>query len=188
MNKLLEHVKVTGFMQCRNVIQAAMRIVGEEVDMKKSNAKKKKEPFWKRRILSDISRLRKDLSRIEARFAGRWKKDKNKENDLLDQKYCLRRKGFTLVMEKLEQRITAKATKVKRYDNRIKQFQDNSNFQTSQGRVFILKVKKRGQNHQMLKMQQHFGKEYGAKRLSISRMEVGLAKQKRRCHLKNRIQ
>ena len=66
MNKVLEHVKITGFTHCRNVIQAAMKIVGEQVGMKKSNAKKKKEPFWKRRILTDISRLRKDLSRIEA--------------------------------------------------------------------------------------------------------------------------
>ena len=113
MNKVLEHVKITGFTHCRNVIQAAMKIVGEEVGMKKSNAKKKKEPFWKRRILTDISRLRKDLSRIEAWFAGRWKKDKKKEKDWLDQKYGLRRKGFTLVMEELKQRITAKATKVK---------------------------------------------------------------------------
>ena len=120
MNKVLEHVKITGFTHCRNVIQAAMRIVGEGVGMKKSNAKKKKEPFRKRRILRDISRLRKDLSRIEAWFAGRWKNDRNKEKDLLDQKYGLRRKGFTLVMEELKQRITAKATKVKRYDNRIK--------------------------------------------------------------------
>ena len=86
--------------------------------------------------MRDISRFRKDLSRIEAWFAGRWKKDKNKEKDLLDQKYGLRRKGFTLVMEELKQRITAKATKVKRYDNRIKQFQDNRNFQTNQGRFF----------------------------------------------------
>ena len=136
MNKVLEHVKITRFTHCRNVIQAAMRIVGEEVGMKKSNAKKKKEPFWERRILRDISRLRKDLSRIEAWFAGRWKNDKNKEKDLLDQKYGLRRKGFSLVMEELKQRITAKATKVKRYDNRIKQFQDNRNFQTNQGRFF----------------------------------------------------
>ena len=113
MNKVLEHIKITGFTHCRNVIQAAMKIVGEEVGMKKSNAKKKKEPFWKRRILTDISRLRKDLSRIEAWFAGRWKKDKKKEKDWLDQKYGLRRKGFTLVMEELKQRITAKATKVK---------------------------------------------------------------------------
>ena len=78
MNKVLEHVKITGFTHCRNVIQAAMKIVGEEAGMKKSNAKKKKEPFWKRRILADISRLRKDLSRIEAWFAGRWKKGKKK--------------------------------------------------------------------------------------------------------------
>ena len=136
MNKVLEHVKITGFTHCRNVIQAALRIVGEEVGMKKSNAKKKKELFWKRRILGDISRLRKDLSRIEAWFAGRWKKGKNKEKDLLDQKYRLKRKEFTLVMEELKQRITAKATKVKRYDNKMKQFQDNRNFQTNQGRFF----------------------------------------------------
>ena len=84
MNKMSEHVKITGFTHCRNVIQVAMRIVGEEVGIKKSNAKKKKEPFWKRRILRDISRLRKDLSRIEAWFAGRWKNDKNKKKDLLD--------------------------------------------------------------------------------------------------------
>ena len=128
MNKVLEHIKITGFTHCRNVIQAAMKIVGEEAGMKKLNAKKTKEPSWKRRILADISRLRKDLSRIEAWFAGRWKKDKKKEKDWLDQKYGLRRKGFTLIMEELKQRITAKATKVKQHDNKIKQFQDNRNF------------------------------------------------------------
>ena len=78
MNKVLEHVKITGFTHCRNVIQAAMKIVGE-VNMKKSNAKEKKGPSWKRRILTDISRLRKDLSRIEAWFAGRLKKIKKKK-------------------------------------------------------------------------------------------------------------
>ena len=39
-------------------------------------------------------------------------------------------------MEKLKQRITTKATKVKRYGNRIKQFQDNRNFETNQERFF----------------------------------------------------
>ena len=93
--------------------------------MRKSNAKKNKEPIWKIRILTDISRLRKDLSRIEAWFVERWKNDKKKEKDWLDQKKRLRRKGFTLTMEELKQRITTKATKVKRYDKRINQFQDN---------------------------------------------------------------
>ena len=71
MNKVLEHVKITSFTHCRNDIQAAMRIVGEKVGMKKLNTKKKNEPFWKRRILRDISKLKKYLSRIEAWFAGR---------------------------------------------------------------------------------------------------------------------
>ena len=45
MNKVLEHVKITGFTHCRNVIQSAMRLVGEEGGMQKSSAKMKKEPF-----------------------------------------------------------------------------------------------------------------------------------------------
>ena len=135
-DKVLELVSITGFTHRRNIIQAAMRIVGEEGGMKKAKTKKKKEPFCKRMILRDISSLRKDLSRIEAWFAGRWKKDEKKEKDWLDQKYGLRIKGFTLIMKELKQRITEKGTKVERYDNRIKQFQDNRNFQTNQGRFF----------------------------------------------------
>ena len=83
MNKVLEHVKITGFTHFRNAIPATMKIAGEVVGMKKSNAKKKKEPFWKRTILIDISRLRNDLGRIKAWFARRWKKVKTKEKDLL---------------------------------------------------------------------------------------------------------
>ena len=48
---------------------------------------RKKETLCKRRVLTDISRLWKDLSRIEAWFAGRCKKGKRKEKDWLDQKY-----------------------------------------------------------------------------------------------------
>ena len=52
-----------------------MRTVGEEVGMKnqkKKNQKekKKKKPFWKRRVLRDISRLRKDLRRMESMKHG----------------------------------------------------------------------------------------------------------------------
>ena len=92
--------------------------------MKKSKTKKKKEPFWKRRILSDTDILRKDLNRIETWFPGRWKKCNTKEKELLDQKYKLKRKGILLAMEELKQIITAKHTKIKQYNNRIKQFQE----------------------------------------------------------------
>ena len=73
-------MKFTGFTHCRNVMQAAIRIVEEEeVGMKKSNTKKEKEPLWKRRILRDVSSVRKDLSRIEAWFAEDGKRTKKRE-------------------------------------------------------------------------------------------------------------
>ena len=64
------------------------------------------------------------------------KKSKKKQKDWLDQKYGLRRKGFTLVMEERKQGITAKATKVKRYDNRITQFQDKKELLDQSRKVF----------------------------------------------------
>ena len=51
-----------------------------------------------------------------------------------------------------------------------------------------LNVKRRGQNHRMMKMQQHFGKELGVQKSSADGMQNGLTKQKRTCHLINRIQ
>ena len=48
MNKVLEHAKITCFTYCRNFKLAAMRILGEEVRIKKSNAKKKNGLFWKK--------------------------------------------------------------------------------------------------------------------------------------------
>ena len=42
INKVLEHVKITGFTHCRNVQQVAMRIVGEEVGMNKQMQKRKR--------------------------------------------------------------------------------------------------------------------------------------------------
>ena len=73
VSKVLEDVKITGFTNCRNFRQGATKIAGEEVGMTKSNANKKKEPFWKRNILRDISISRKDVSKVVA-WIGRWKK------------------------------------------------------------------------------------------------------------------
>ena len=49
MKKVLKHVKITGFTHCRNVMQAVMKIIGEEVAMKKSNARKKKKTFLEKK-------------------------------------------------------------------------------------------------------------------------------------------
>ena len=44
---------------------AAALWLGKEVAMKKGKRGEKKEPWWKRKIESDITKLRKDVKRLE---------------------------------------------------------------------------------------------------------------------------
>ena len=61
--------------------------------------KTKKEPWWKRRLEGDISKLRKDLSKISSWFRGEWKKKKEGEKRRLDGVYRLKAKGFGTAIE-----------------------------------------------------------------------------------------
>ena len=83
-------------------------------------------------------------------------------------------------LKELKQKIAAKSSKVKRYDNRIKQFQDNRNFQTKQGKVFKnLEGNEEWTNPPNAEDATAFAKEYRVQKSSISRMQNGLTKQKK---------
>ena len=57
----------------------------------------KKEPFWKKRIEKDIAILRKDLSRIDDWFKGRWKNGSTKLKCEQKKKCKIKAKGFNTV-------------------------------------------------------------------------------------------
>ena len=76
----------------------------------RKSAKPQQEPFWKRSIESDIVRLRKDLSRLDGWFKGKWKKDRKEEE--LRKKYRIKVKGFEVVIQEVKQRIFAKSEKL----------------------------------------------------------------------------
>ena len=59
VNKLLKYFSPQTITETRNLIQAARSLVVELLGAKKSTAKQKKEPWWKRRIEQDIVSLRK---------------------------------------------------------------------------------------------------------------------------------
>ena len=136
VNGILKHVTTNHITETRNLIQAASSLVGELLGAKKITTKPKKEPWWKRRIENDIELLRKDLSVIESWFSGRWKNRSKVKMDLLNRKYHLKKLGFKTAIETIKQRICSKATKVKRYNNRCQQFQQNKLFQNDQSRFY----------------------------------------------------
>ena len=72
---------------------------------------------------------RKELREIK-------KKEKYK---VLEHKYGVKKKGLKVVLEELKQRIQAKATTSKRYDQRLQQHKINRLFQQDQKRVYDMK-------------------------------------------------
>ena len=51
---------------------------------------------------------------------------------MVEHKYKVEKKGLNVVLEEQKQRIQAKATKIKRYDQRIEQYRINRLFQQDQ--------------------------------------------------------
>ena len=90
-----------------------------------STTKPKQEPWWKRRIEKDIEFLRKDLSVIASWFSGKWKNRGKVKMDYLNRKYHLKKLDFKTSIETIRQRISSKATKVRRHNKRCLQFQQN---------------------------------------------------------------
>ena len=135
MNNLLKYFAPSNITETRNLIQAASSLVGELLGAKKPTGKPKQEPWWKRRIEKDIDSSKRSPV-IESWFYGKWKNRSKTKMDSLNKKYHLKKLGFMNAIETIRQRVSAKATKVRRYNNRCQQFQQNKLFQNDQTRFY----------------------------------------------------
>ena len=102
--------------------------------IKEIKNKKKEEPFWKRRIESNINAFCKDVSLI-----GGWETGMLKKESQMTRLDYLRRgksKGYKRAAEELKERIKAKAATLKRYKNRVKPYRQNSLFQYNQSKFY----------------------------------------------------
>ena len=61
---------------------------------------------------------------------------KKKHKDRLEKRYNIRRKRLNIVKEEMKQRIKALGAKIKRFNSRINQYQQNRMFVKNQGRFF----------------------------------------------------
>ena len=118
VNALARHIKTDDVTQTNKLAMAAAIWTAKEVKVKKGKRGEKKEPWCKGRIESDITNLRRDINRLE--------RERRKETG---------GKGKGNISES-KQRLTAKKTKVKRYEQNISQFRQNVLFQVNQKQVY----------------------------------------------------
>ena len=134
VNRVLVNIKTDNITDTNEMICAVAQYVSKKVGLRVMGRNVKKEPWWKRRIQNTIRELRSHVNILQRKKRGKLTKgDKYK---ILDRKYRIKTKGEDTVIEELKQRLQAKATKLKRYENRIQQFKINRSFQQDQKKVY----------------------------------------------------
>ena len=111
VNRVNEQIETKNTNQTNNLIRAAGVWVADQLGLKKYEGGKKKDPWWKRRVEEDVKQLKKDiniLERVKKEQIGARKEGKVK---LVEEKYGVKIKSLTTVIEELKQRIIAKAAK-----------------------------------------------------------------------------
>ena len=122
INAILKGIKSENITETNRLIRACAIFVGRKVGLKPKQRRGNpvKEPWWKRRIQQSIQELRKHINILQRKKRGEIKqKEKYK---VIEHKYRVKKKiQLNVVLEELKQRMQVKATKIKRYDQRIEQ-------------------------------------------------------------------
>ena len=134
VNSVISLIETQTITETNRLLLAGANVVAAHLGFKAGGSKRVKEPWWLRRIKSKIQQLRKDISRLEKYMSGEIRK--SKISDQLKRKHKIDVKGPSVVLEELKQRLTAQAAKLKRYQERHKQYRQNRMFETNQRRLF----------------------------------------------------
>ena len=70
VNQVIRHIETINITETNESIRAATVWVAEQLGLKKTEFRAKKDPWWKRRFEDDIKRIRKDVNILERGLRG----------------------------------------------------------------------------------------------------------------------
>lgn len=136
VNDVIKFVNTNNVTETNRLIRAAAVWTSEQLGLKKKEFREKKDPWWKRRIEGDIKNLKKDVNLLDRSEKGELGQRKKGKLQKLHDKYRVKNKGIKTVIEEIKQRMIAKSEKIKRYEQRVKQFRLNRMFNNDQKKVY----------------------------------------------------
>ena len=136
VNQVIGSIQTPTISDTNRLIAAVATYVGQKVGLKAKDNRPKRntEPLWKRRIREKINEIRKHINILERHKRNEIRK-KEKYNSL-EHKYHIKKKGLNTVIEELRQRLSAKAAKIRRYEQRIEQYKQDRMFRYDQKKVY----------------------------------------------------
>ena len=136
MNRVIELIETKNITQTDNLIKAACVHVADQLGLQKYVGRKKKDPWWKRGIEQDIKQLKKDINILERVKKGQIGVHKEGKAKLAEERYGVKRKGLTTMIEELKQGILAKAAKIPRYKQRVQRNRINRLFKVDPKKIY----------------------------------------------------
>ena len=114
-----DKVITSSITEMNYLLNAGAYVVDEKHGKMRKNKsnEKRKEPWWKKRIQANIAEWRKDVSRLNERRKGTFEFEK-KDLDIMERKCKLSDVGNVQVIDILKEKISAGATKTRRYEER----------------------------------------------------------------------
>ena len=103
------------------------------------------EPWLKKRMEAQVKQLNKDFGHINTLIERENIKKEHKDG--LERRYKMKRRVLPVTREEIKERIKAKNNKLKRYQSRINQYQQNPTFKNNQGK-FYRELNSGGRNYE----------------------------------------
>jgi hypothetical protein len=133
INKAIDCIEINNITELNNTILACAKVITKKMTRKGGQRQFKSEPAWRTRLQMKMKNIRSDLSKVvESR--GRDYDDPMRMR--LEKKYRIKNKGYDVVIEELKQDLSAVSQKIKRYTERVEQYNQNRKFVNNQKQFY----------------------------------------------------
>ena len=129
-NEAIKYFKSKNITETNDLLKAGSVWVAEKIGLKKRDYREKTSLDGNAEL-----KLRQDVNLLTRDLKGELGSKKTQKMKELYEKYRVKKKGLKTAIEELKQRMLAKSAKVKRYEQRIKQFRQNRIFDLDQKKI-----------------------------------------------------
>ena len=133
IDRVLDCVEIRDITELNDTILACAKIVTEKICGNGEKRRTSSVPGWKVRMQWKLEEIRSDLSKV---MECKTRDYNDAMRTRLERKYKIKRKGFDVAIEELKQDLSAVSQKIKRYTERVDQYNQNRMFVNNQKRFY----------------------------------------------------
>ena len=127
INQVLNYISTNNITKLNELIYVGAKLVCEKIGIPSQSIKKKSKPGWEIRLEMQMKNLWKQAKKIK-----QWKD----AGICRDRKEKATQEKITIQIEEINQKVLVKEGRLKRYQQRVKQYRQNRTFQNNKRKFY----------------------------------------------------